>query len=478
MARGTLTGQLAALGFADTERAQALLTADLGLDPDGNDAWLVEALATAADPDLALATLARLAPDAELTAALRADPGLRDRLITVLGVSAALGDHLVRHPADWRVLAGPGALARPSAATAGGLLAAVGADPDAAEPVADAGPDRRPGPGHRAAAGLPAAAAAPGGPGPDRGRPARPSHAPSWPTWPPRRWRRPWPSPRPGCRPGAAPARLAVIAMGKCGGRELNYVSDVDVIFVAAPGGRGRRRREAEAAALRTATALASGMIRVCSQSTAEGALFPVDPNLRPEGRDGPLVRTLASHRAYYERWAKTWEFQALLKARPVAGRRGRWAPSTCADRRPDGVAGRAAAGLRRRRPGHAPPGAGQPARRRGRPGAQARPRRAARHRVRRPAAAARARPGRRDAARGAAPWRRWPRWPPAATSAGPTRPAWRRPTGSCAASSTCSSCAGCAARTCCPRIRRSCARSAGRCAGCGRATRRRRRPR
>ena len=47
-----------------------------------------------------------------------------------------------------------------------------------------------------------------------------------------------------------------------------------------------------------------------------------MDPNLRPEGRDGPLVRTLASHLAYYERWAKTWEFQALLKARPVAGDR------------------------------------------------------------------------------------------------------------------------------------------------------------
>src|SRR5207244_4464178 len=69
----------------------------------------------------------------------------------------------------------------------------------------------------------------------------------------------------------------------------------------------------AEAAALRTATQLAAGLIRVCSQSTPEGALFPVDPNLRPEGRNGPLVRTLASHRAYYGRWAQTWEFQALL---------------------------------------------------------------------------------------------------------------------------------------------------------------------
>ncbi len=121
--------------------------------------------------------------------------------------------------------------------------------------------------------------------------------------------------------------------MGKCGGRELNYASDVDVIFVAAPPAprRARCRRphsaapdaaEAEAAALRTATRLAAGLVRTCSQSTAEGALFPVDPNLRPEGRDGPLARTLASHVAYYQRWAKTWEFQALLKARPVAGDR------------------------------------------------------------------------------------------------------------------------------------------------------------
>ena len=110
--------------------------------------------------------------------------------------------------------------------------------------------------------------------------------------------------------------------MGKCGARELNYASDVDVIFVAAPpavGGGGSSGITVDAA-LRTATQLASGLIRVCSQSTPEGALFPVDPNLRPEGRQGPLVRTLASHLAYYERWAKTWEFQALLKARPVAG--------------------------------------------------------------------------------------------------------------------------------------------------------------
>ncbi len=111
--------------------------------------------------------------------------------------------------------------------------------------------------------------------------------------------------------------RLAVIAMGKCGGHELNYVSDVDVIFVveAAEG-------HDEHAAIRTGTQLASHLIRVCSDHTGEGTIWPVDAALRPEGKAGPLVRTLASHQGYYERWAKTWEFQALLKARPVAGDR------------------------------------------------------------------------------------------------------------------------------------------------------------
>ncbi len=115
--------------------------------------------------------------------------------------------------------------------------------------------------------------------------------------------------------PGAAPCRLAVIGMGKTGGHELNYVSDVDVVFVAeAPEGGDER------AALESATFLATAMMRACSAATAEGTLWPVDAALRPEGKNGPLVRTLASHVAYYQRWASTWEFQALLKARPVAG--------------------------------------------------------------------------------------------------------------------------------------------------------------
>ena len=60
--------------------------------------------------------------------------------------------------------------------------------------------------------------------------------------------------------------------------------------------------------------------MRACSTPTPEGTLWPVDAALRPEGKQGPLVRTISSHKAYYERWAKTWEFQALLKAWVSAG--------------------------------------------------------------------------------------------------------------------------------------------------------------
>jgi glutamate-ammonia-ligase adenylyltransferase len=296
----TLAGQLAAMGFADTARAQRLLTEDLELDAAGRDADVLAALAAAADPDLALASLARLPHDTALWAALRADEDFRARLIAVLGVSAALGGHLARHLSDWTLLSGRGALRRPSAGElTDDLLAAVlpgggdasgSTDPATALRVAYrrrllhlAARDLTGADGFAevaaeladlAAAALEAALTI-----------AR-SQLP----------------------PDAARCKLAVIAMGKCGGRELNYASDIDVIFVAGEG------------EVASATRLAAAMIRVCSAIGTEEALFPVDPNLRPEGRDGPLVRTLASHRAYYERWAKTWEFQALLKARPVAG--------------------------------------------------------------------------------------------------------------------------------------------------------------
>ncbi|MGH9261406.1 MAG: bifunctional [glutamine synthetase] adenylyltransferase/[glutamine synthetase]-adenylyl-L-tyrosine phosphorylase, partial [Acidimicrobiales bacterium] len=89
---------------------------------------------------------------------------------------------------------------------------------------------------------------------------------------------------------------MAVIGMGKLGGRELNYASDVDVLFV-----------EGEAKGARAIMEIA----RRC---------FRVDANLRPEGRDGALTRSIDGYLSYWDRWAQPWEFQALIKAVPVAG--------------------------------------------------------------------------------------------------------------------------------------------------------------
>src|SRR5690606_6105144 len=108
---------------------------------------------------------------------------------------------------------------------------------------------------------------------------------------------------------------LAIIGMGKAGARELNYVSDVDVIFVV----DGADEIEQDLA-VAIGARLAVATMRGVQDLSAEPGLWEVDANLRPEGKQGALVRTLESHLAYYERWAKGWEFQALLKARPLAG--------------------------------------------------------------------------------------------------------------------------------------------------------------
>ncbi|MFI1163014.1 bifunctional [glutamine synthetase] adenylyltransferase/[glutamine synthetase]-adenylyl-L-tyrosine phosphorylase [Streptomyces sp. NPDC020801] len=289
-------------GFTDASAAERLLQSP-ELAPIRNDPVLLEALGATADPDLALLGLVRLleaqpAPNArrELLDTLIAAKPLRDRLLGVLGASAALGDHLARHAGDWhalvtyeprdlhpgveefeRGLADAGDPVSLRVAYRRCLLAIAARDVCGTTGVAETAAELA----DLATATLRAAlrlarAAVPG---------------------------------------DAAVCRLAVIAMGKCGGHELNYVSDVDVIFVgeAAEGAD-------EAKALRAATRLASHMMRICSETTVEGSIWPVDANLRPEGRNGPLVRTLSSHTVYYQRWAKTWEFQALLKARPVAG--------------------------------------------------------------------------------------------------------------------------------------------------------------
>ncbi len=310
----TTKGQLLRVGFEDAEGALERL-GTLG-DPGER---LVAHLGATADPDAALAALVRLVEAADdgdaLVAAVADDEGTAMRLLSVLGASEALADHLVRHPEHWHELRDPtlGSTRPPAFAVRAGLLSAVGAGPDEPAPVAtlpdaeavdalrvehrrvllrlaardlahDLGVDDAAAELSDLAAGVLDAALAVA---------------------------------RQRVGEDAATVRLAVVAMGKCGGHELNYVSDVDVIFVHEPADpAGVDGSDA----VRTASRLAAQLMRVCSEQTAEGTIWPVDAALRPEGKAGPLSRTLASHEGYYERWAEPWEFQALLKAGAVAG--------------------------------------------------------------------------------------------------------------------------------------------------------------
>ena len=117
---------------------------------------------------------------------------------------------------------------------------------------------------------------------------------------------------------------LAIIGMGKCGARELNYISDVDVVYVIAPAPAGDLPEGAEPLTeqecAQIGTELVHALTKAIMAPAPEPPLWEVDANLRPEGKDGPLVRTVESYVSYYKRWAENWEFQALLKARPVAG--------------------------------------------------------------------------------------------------------------------------------------------------------------
>jgi [glutamine synthetase] adenylyltransferase / [glutamine synthetase]-adenylyl-L-tyrosine phosphorylase len=356
----SFAARLARLGFADPTRAESLLADPVLVgvigpfnaqeSPGGG---VLSALGDSPDPGLALFGLIRLLESltsagaaeseaategalAELLAELAEDTPVRRKLLAVLGSSAALGDHLARHPEHWVVLregtqlhdsepgdgddgtgddgTGDDPLEAGPEALRAELLRAVGADPQAAVPIGavgvpvgtdllrvayrrrllslaarDLSADDPLGVVQATARELADLAAATLEAALALARADLPA--------------------------GSEDCRIAVIGMGKCGGRELNYVSDVDVIYVVEPVEGG-----AERAALATGARLAAGLGRICSAVTPEGTIWPVDANLRPEGKQGPLVRTLASHRVYYERWAATWEFQALLKARVVAG--------------------------------------------------------------------------------------------------------------------------------------------------------------
>ncbi|KPC59091.1 bifunctional [glutamine synthetase] adenylyltransferase/[glutamine synthetase]-adenylyl-L-tyrosine phosphorylase [Streptomyces chattanoogensis] len=297
-------------GFTDPSAAARLLDTP-EFSPVRDDSVLLEALGGTADPDLALLGLARLVeavgPDEqqELLSTLVAAKPLRDRLLGVMGASEALADHLARHPADWRSLVTYESVdLHPTTpefeqALAEGIWGERGEGRSRADALRVAYRRSLLGIVARDVCGTTDVAEAAAELADLATATVRAALEISY-------------EEAPG---DAAVCRLAVIGMGKCGARELNYVSDVDVIFVA----EGKEGVD-EAKALQAATRIASRMMRVCSDVTIEGTIWPVDANLRPEGRNGPLVRTLSSHLAYYQRWAKTWEFQALLKARPMAG--------------------------------------------------------------------------------------------------------------------------------------------------------------
>ncbi len=121
-------------------------------------------------------------------------------------------------------------------------------------------------------------------------------------------------------------ARFSVVAMGKFGGRELNFSSDIDIIYLYSSD-------KGETTGIETPTGirgkidlhtffikLSEMITRLIGQTTDEGFVFRVDLGLRPEGENGDLANSLRSMEIYYESWGQTWERGALIKARPVAG--------------------------------------------------------------------------------------------------------------------------------------------------------------
>ena len=115
---------------------------------------------------------------------------------------------------------------------------------------------------------------------------------------------------------GTAPCRFAIIGMGKLGGYELNFSSDIDLIFVYSDDARTDMGIDNSEYFSR----LCEFIIKAMSEITPEGYVFRVDIRLRPESSAGVIIRSMESYESYYEGWGDLWERQALIKARPVAG--------------------------------------------------------------------------------------------------------------------------------------------------------------
>jgi glutamate-ammonia-ligase adenylyltransferase len=318
------TRELLSVGFGDLDLVRRFLDAR---ELDGIDREaLLAGLKLAADPDQALTGLVRLLGRAPEVGSVAADPATHRPFFRLLGASEALADFLTRHPEHAALVSAPRAdvfEAVPDGVWRETLLRSVGADPeDHAAPVAsmtgkDAAKALRV--AYRAAvtdialrdvcaldpseslsavaaeladvaaAALDGALAV-----------ARAELVEAHPDLDPRA------------------IRLAIIGMGKCGARELNYISDVDVIWVHDVAADVPDVVHEQAATL--AGELARTTCRVIMSPGPEPALWEVDSNLRPEGKDGALSRTVDSHVTYLNRWAHDWEFQALLKARAIAG--------------------------------------------------------------------------------------------------------------------------------------------------------------
>ncbi|HYA86774.1 MAG TPA: bifunctional [glutamate--ammonia ligase]-adenylyl-L-tyrosine phosphorylase/[glutamate--ammonia-ligase] adenylyltransferase, partial [Nitrospirota bacterium] len=124
----------------------------------------------------------------------------------------------------------------------------------------------------------------------------------------------------------AMTAGFAIIAMGKLGGRELNFSSDVDLMYVYQAEGKTSGIPSIDGKKTNRITnhqyfiKLAEKVSALIGQKTEDGFVFRVDLRLRPEGQLGPLAQSLGGYEIYYESWGQTWERSALIKARPVAG--------------------------------------------------------------------------------------------------------------------------------------------------------------
>jgi [glutamine synthetase] adenylyltransferase / [glutamine synthetase]-adenylyl-L-tyrosine phosphorylase len=299
--RISVRARLASAGLDPDDALPRLREAGLVDEDDRADADLLALLSEAAGPEDALRAVCDLAlTQPGLFEHVRADPAWLTRVVTLAGVSRPLGDLLAQHADALEALRTLDGIV--VATVAEQVAAAVGGHDDADEQAAAVAAIRRRATADIAARDLTAvadveevAAELAGLAEAVLTGALQAVHEQE--------------------AQGAPAARIAVIGMGKLGGHELNYVSDVDVVFVHEPVD-GHDEEEAGRETRRVLTRL----LELLNASTTMGRAYEVDPTLRPEGRSGALSRTVASYVTYWERWAKTWEFQALLKARPVAG--------------------------------------------------------------------------------------------------------------------------------------------------------------